>query len=190
MWHLRHSGRVFHTSAEVETVRQMKESACFVSQNPEREEGDVRDGKFASTVDYTLPDGQTIALGPERFRAAEVLFQPHLLGVEYPGIAEAVSTSVLKADLELRKTLLANVVLAGGTTAMPGFGARLLQDVRKLTPSDTTVKIWASKERKVLAWIGGSILASLGTFKAMCVSKAEWEEEGARALHRLAGTTL
>ena len=30
----------------------------------------------------------------------------------------------------------------------------------------------------------GSILASLDTFKKMWVSKKEWEEEGARVLHR------
>ena len=31
-----------------------------------------------------LPDGRTVALGPERFRAPEVLFQPSLIGSERP----------------------------------------------------------------------------------------------------------
>lgn len=34
-------------------------------------------------------------------------------------------------------------------------------------------------ERKYSAWIGGSILASLGTFQQMWVSKAEYDENGA-----------
>jgi actin-related protein len=34
------------------------------------------------------------------------------------------------------------------------------------------------------AWIGGSILASLGTFQQMWISRQEWDEEGAGALDR------
>lgn len=33
-------------------------------------------------------------------------------------------------------------------------------------------------ERRFGPWIGGSILASLGTFQQMWVSKQEYEEEG------------
>ncbi|KAJ2323170.1 NuA4 histone acetyltransferase subunit, partial [Coemansia sp. RSA 2681] len=38
----------------------------------------------------------------------------------------------------------------------------------------------ASKtERRATAWLGGSILASLGTFHQLWVSRAEYEEHGA-----------
>lgn len=37
---------------------------------------------------YTLPDGRVIRVGAERFTAPEALFNPGLLGVEAPGIAE------------------------------------------------------------------------------------------------------
>jgi actin-related protein len=39
-------------------------------------------------------------------------------------------------------------------------------------------------ERNYGAWIGGSILASLGTFQQMWVSRAEYDEEGGAALER------
>lgn len=39
---------------------------------------------------YTLPDGRTIRVGSERFMAPEALFNPSLLDVESPGIAEQV----------------------------------------------------------------------------------------------------
>ena len=39
-------------------------------------------------------------------------------------------------------------------------------------------------ERKESAWVGGSILASLATFKNMWVSRSDYEEQGARILHR------
>ena len=37
---------------------------------------------------YTLPDGRVIRVGAERFTAPEAMFNPSLLGVEAPGIAE------------------------------------------------------------------------------------------------------
>lgn len=39
---------------------------------------------------YTLPDGRTIRLASERFMAPEALFNPSLLDMEAPGIAEQV----------------------------------------------------------------------------------------------------
>ena len=46
------------------------------------------------------------------------------------------------------------------------------------------VQMAAPQERLYSTWIGGSILASLDTFRQMWVSKREWDEEGARAIHR------
>jgi centractin len=220
---LRRSGHAFHTSAEVELLRGLKEAACYVARNPLAEEaayrkegvlgllraplpaagtsagsagaGGVPSTSAAATVsasssgsgsEFVLPDGSRLVLGPERFRAAEVLFQPRLLGLEYSGAHEAVAVAVSKSDLELRRSLLQNVVLAGGATATRGFGERLLTELRRSLPPDAKVKIWAPAERKVLAWVGGSILASLGTFRGMCVSKEAWEEAGPAALARMA----
>lgn len=65
-----------------------------------------------------------------------------------------------------------------------GFGERLLTEVKKLAPKDVKIKISAPQERLYSTWIGGSILASLDTFKKMWVSKREYEEDRARAIHR------
>jgi centractin len=46
------------------------------------------------------------------------------------------------------------------------------------------LQISAPQERLYSTWIGGSILASLDTFKKMWVSKREYDEEGQRAIHR------
>lgn len=93
--------------------------------------------------------------------------------------------AVSKADLELRPALLGGVLLAGGATATPGFGERLLVELKRSLPADAKVRITAPKERKVLPWVGGSILASLGTFRGMCVRREAWEESGAAALARM-----
>lgn len=46
------------------------------------------------------------------------------------------------------------------------------------------LQISAPQERLYSTWIGGSILASLDTFKKMWVSKREYEDDGVKAIHR------
>lgn len=57
--------------------------------------------------------------------------------------------------------------------------------VALLELSAFSFQISAPAERLYSTWIGGSILASLDTFKRMWVSKREYEEGGgAKAVHR------
>jgi actin-related protein len=56
--------------------------------------------------------------------------------------------------------------------------------VRRAAPPEARVSVWAPADRRVLTWVGGSILASLSTFRGMWVTKDMWEEEGPEALHR------
>ncbi len=74
--------------------------------------------KFAPSlnVDYTLPDGTVVQIGPERFIAPEIMFNPSLAGLEFPGMHEFIQSSVERLDVDLRKTLLQNVVVSGGNT--------------------------------------------------------------------------
>ena len=41
-----------------------------------------------------LPDGRIIKVGGERFEAPECLFQPHLVNVESPGIAQLLYNTI------------------------------------------------------------------------------------------------
>lgn len=41
-----------------------------------------------------------------------------------------------------------------------------------------------SVERRFATWIGGSILASLGSFQQLWMSKQEYEEHGANLIQR------
>ena len=59
-------------------------------------------------------------LGTERFRAPEILFQPERVGLEYPGVHQVIFESINRTDLDLRKSLFANIVLSGGTTLTRG----------------------------------------------------------------------
>lgn len=184
---LRRSGYTFHTTAEKEVVKQIKEESCYVAFNPAREE-QVEAEHHSEVKEYTLPDGRVLKVGAERFRAAEILFNPSLIGTEYGGVHEVLANSIFKADLDLRKTLFSQIVLAGGSTMFPGYGDRLLNEVRRLAQArnctDVKIRISAPPNRKLMTWTGGSILASLAAFKTMWVSKAEYDEVGASSIHR------
>jgi centractin len=177
---LRRGGMAFTTTAESDLVKTMKEQACYVAANPEKEE----ETNATAKTQYQLPDGQVIDLSSERFRAPEILFNPTLVGSEEMGVADLLASSIMKSDMDLRSTLFSQIVLAGGSTLLPGFGDRLLNEVRGLAPAHTKIRISAPPERIHSTYIGGSILASLATFKSMWVTRADYEEHGERLLHK------
>ncbi|KAF4705731.1 Alpha-centractin, partial [Perkinsus olseni] len=78
-------------------------------------------------------------------------------------------------------------VLAGGSTLFPGFGERLLAEMRKLVPKDARIKICAPPERKLSAWVGGSVVSSLSSFKRVWLTREEYKDGGLSALHRRTG---
>lgn len=174
---LRREGYIFKTSAEFEVVRAMKENICNVSQQPQKDEASE-----PTKTSYTLPDGSVIEVGRARFRAAEVLFQPYLIGEESEGVHEVLAYAVQKSDLDLRKTFYSTIVLSGGSTLFKGFGDRLLSEMKKLTPKDNKIRISAPQDRLYSTWMGGSILAALDTFKKIWISRKDYDENGVRII--------
>lgn len=59
---LRKSGYVFHTSAEKEVVRMIKEKVSYVSPDPRKEEKEwgPPGSKGDKAVEYVLPDGNRL----------------------------------------------------------------------------------------------------------------------------------
>lgn len=43
---------------------------------------------------YRLPDGNSVKLGSEKTKAPEILFKPELIGLEYPGVTEMVTSCI------------------------------------------------------------------------------------------------
>jgi len=89
-----------------------------------------------------------------------------------------------KTDIDIRRDLFQNIVLAGGNSCFKGFVERLQRQIPEIAPQNVKVKVIHSAERKFSPWIGGSILSSLGSFQQMWMSRQEFEEHGAIMIER------
>lgn len=169
-------------------------------------------GDVAEHGVLTLPDGATVPLEPlARISPPEALFQPSLVlgrggrsasasgGSSGCGIGHALEAVLGALDPELRAALPANLLVAGGTSLLPGFADRVELEARAALQrcgggaggGDTHVRVLALPSRQHAAFVGASVLASLSRFTGsggggsgggMCLSRAEYEEEGPRAV--------
>ena len=64
-----------------------------------------------------------------------------MIGKEFDGIHELTYKSIMKADVDVRKDLYANIVLSGGTTMYAGIAERLSKEVTTLAPSSMKIKV-------------------------------------------------
>ncbi|RHY57163.1 hypothetical protein DYB30_005230 [Aphanomyces astaci] len=186
----RRAGYNFQTSAELEVVKEIKEKLCYVAFNPTKEEqlashhsiSDATSGNPShASSEYRLPDGNIL----QQRAMHHVSHNSNVIDNVIPlGVQDCLVQAILRADLDLRRTLFSQIILSGGSTLFPGFGDRLLSEVRKKAPKDIKIRISAPPARQYSTWIGGSILASLATFKTMWITKAEYEEHGASIVHR------
>ncbi|XP_055838313.1 actin-like protein 6B [Episyrphus balteatus] len=134
------------------------------------------------SVHYEFPNGYHQEFSSERFKLAESLFDHTMLGA-----GQLASTSVGMCDADVRLSLFGSVVVTGGNTLLQGFPERLNRDLQHRAPSNTRLKMISangSVERRFGAWIGGSILASIGTFQQMWISSQEYEESGKSQVER------
>lgn len=117
---------------------------------------------------------------------------------------QLVHDSIMACDVDVRAALLQNIVIVGNTSLTRGLAERLdvelaalmpsvsrrttnVFGVTGLTPLQQKIKIHSPTipfEKKYAAWLGGSVLASLGTFHQLWVGKDEYEEHGMAIVHQ------
>lgn len=187
----------FRRLQEDRVISEFKESIVQIwapARNMGRSLGDSLESlRGGETRPFEFPDGFNTAFGADRFRCAEGLFDEKaaLGGTEAAPlhahtIPAMVQTALAGVDVDLRPQLLGNVVVAGGTSLTVGFNERLMHELQQIYQGQR-VRINSPGnvvERKYASWVGGSILASLGSFHQMWISKKEYDEAGASILER------
>lgn len=176
-------GYQFTTPAELEVVRDIKETICYVVGDFDAAEKEAKES-HACEKNYELPDGRKILIGKERFECPEIMFQPSKAGMQLEGIHNYCYDSVMKCDTDVRKDLFQNIILSGGSTLFEGLAERMWSEIHNLAPTNVRIKVMAPPERKYSVWLGGSILASLSTFQTMWITKGEYDESGPNIIHR------
>lgn len=161
-------------------MQSLKEKVCCVALSAHHAARGVEEADEESRS-FELPDGNIIQVPREvRLGAAEVLWtQPQSM---QKICMDAIST----CDLDFRQDLVRSIVVAGGTSLLPGLSQRLRSEMVELLPDDLTrqVNVTADSQRRHAAWIGGSMFASLSTFDQVAITKQEYEE-GRADLHSL-----
>ena len=90
---LQMKGYAFNSTADFETVREIKEKYCFVSCDISSDRKLDLETSFYNS-ESKLPDGRKIHISNEKFEAPEILFQPHLVQNEMPGVHEMLYNSI------------------------------------------------------------------------------------------------
>jgi len=114
---LKARGLNFAAVGELQTVKRIKEKLCYVAEDYQYELT-----KDPDPVTFTLPDGNVITVGNERFTTTEALFDPSIVGLkETSGICQNLKDSISRSDTDIQPFLYNNLLLNGGTTLFEGL---------------------------------------------------------------------
>lgn len=166
----------FRRNEEDRVLQEFKETVVQVWHGNGRlmSSGNEEAAKAMPGRPFEMPDGWNQVFGLERFKVAEGMFDAKaaFTSPEAPRPAEPstipalIQASLNNVDIEQRPLLLSHVVVTGGTSLTYGFNDRLLAELTAMYPAPR-IRIsspGSTVERKYAPWIGGSILASLGSF--------------------------
>ena len=174
----------YFSETEMYIVRLIKEELCYISQNYDEdlERCESKPATFTSVTDvdhFQLPDHcKIVALDVECFKAPEGLFQPGIWGKDVPGLHDLVWNAIQACPVDNRKEMARKIYLSGSTTLLPHIQERLQKEVSALATSGLTVEVHAGPSRQHAAFLGASVLASLGSFQNYLITREEFNAEG------------
>ena len=131
----------------------------------------------AATV-LPLGGGSLPNSGPDAI--CDALLEPAETGAEAGavGVPEAVLRTVQLCDVSVRGALLDTIVLVGGGTRLDGFPDRLLANLRdrlRDVNAPFEPKVVANADRRIAAWMGGSLLCGVPSAQRMFISREAYE---------------
>lgn len=160
------------------TVRALKENLCYVALDYEAEL--LKENTQAS---FQATGDGLFTLSKERFQTAEILFKPHLAGVQAMGLHHAIARCMenchsagLPGDNDWYKT----VVLSGGTACLPGLAERLEKELHGLLPPymSNGIRVIPPPYGVDTPWFGAKMIGNLSTFPgSWCVEKKKFRQK-------------
>lgn len=189
-------GYAFNRTADMETVREIKEKLCYVAYDIGVERRLAQE-TTCLMENFMLPDGRVIKVGRERFEAAEALFNPSLIDSEKSGMSDMVFEMIQDAEIDTRAEYYKHIVLSGGSSMYPGLPSRLEKDIRDrylrdVLKGDNTrlkkfkIQVEDPPRRKHMVFLGGSVLADIMKDREeFWMTKAEYDEVGMRVLNKI-----
>uniref|UniRef100_A0AC35FZD3 Actin-related protein 4 n=1 Tax=Panagrolaimus sp. PS1159 TaxID=55785 RepID=A0AC35FZD3_9BILA len=175
----------YHVWAVHETLKDFVQSTLQISTIPLREKPNH---KIAKT--YVFPDGRTHIFQDEIYSLTEGMFDRNfdlLLqttneSCPEPTITEMAEHVLQYNDVSIQDDLQQNILVTGGTSAIPGFAERI--------QSCLSTKFYGIKVRNVSknprfdAWLGGANIARMPNFDSHWYSNQQYIE-GNRSIHEL-----
>ncbi|KAF6137826.1 hypothetical protein GIB67_040534 [Kingdonia uniflora] len=122
-----------------------------------------------------------IAIGVERFRCPEVLFQPNMIGVDQAGLDEMCGISIRRLSSKnhtLEERMTSSILMTGGSCLFPGMAERLETDIRKIRPFGASIKVLRASDPILDAWRGAATYAAAPQFSMQTFSKQDYYEKG------------
>ncbi|GAA5833951.1 hypothetical protein JCM3766R1_002480 [Sporobolomyces carnicolor] len=139
---------------------------------------DPLDTYDASNVEHTTQ----LHVNVERVRVPEVLWQPHLGGLDQAGLGETVEYVLKGFGPSERERLMSNIFVTGGNTLLPNFDARLRSSLTPVLPVGHPLSItrtYESEHPSWSAWRGMTKWSRSPEATRAFVTRQEYEEHGA-----------
>ncbi|TNV77683.1 hypothetical protein FGO68_gene2189 [Halteria grandinella] len=180
--------QIDHTfTFDLEMSRTIKEAYCHNPLDFDNYLKQISDGLIPTERNYKLPGthreisikSESLIFPPERY------FSPiSHNGKEFDGLHRLLTESILKCDSDIRLQLFRNIVLSGGGSMLEGFKERAKKEINAVCSSIVGPEIFSPADRKFSAWLGGSILSNITSFKQLWVTKEQWAQLGSAIIYR------
>ncbi|GIK07884.1 actin-protein 6 [Aspergillus viridinutans] len=120
-----------------------------------------------------------LILGNERFTVPEILFTPSDIGMKQAGIPDIILQSLSVLPTGLHPSFLANVLVVGGNTLIPGFLKRLESELRQIASAECVVRVRRPHDPIRSTWLGASRLATnRDELRKLAITRQEYQEYG------------
>lgn len=135
--------------------------------------------------DETMTPGEMhqLHVGIERYRAAELLFKPYMLGSSEAGLTETIGYVLSLFKPAEQDKLASNIVVVGGLANLPGLQERILADLISIRPFKSVVNVNILPNSTMCGWYGARYWANRPEFKKSLITKKLYEEYGPEYLN-------